>query len=181
MDSNPRLVVESVTPPAFRNGIRRDRSGLCEGPQMRLQVVGGRPRAFSGQPAPATGLDRPARLSGSEIAHHGLVDALEWFDLAPGHIRWHPVGVEGTVESRFQHCEDSVGGRLAGAPRVCGWSVAVRLQRTPLGWVASLLCQRFKRSAVSFSTWIEEGIQASNRYSVPCTATGFFSAWISAR
>jgi hypothetical protein len=58
--------------------------------------------------------------------------------------------VEGTVESRFQHCEDSVGGRLAGAPRVCGWSVAVRVQRTPLDWVASLLCQRFKRSVVSF-------------------------------
>jgi hypothetical protein len=65
-------------------------------------------------------LDQPARLSGSEIAHHGPVDALEWFDLAPGHIRWHPVGVEGTVGSRFQHCEESVGGRLAGAPRVCG-------------------------------------------------------------
>ena len=63
--------------------------------------------------------------------------------------------MEGKVESRFQHCEDSVGGRLAGAPRVCGWSVAVRLQRTPLGWVASLLCQRFKRSVVSLSTWIE--------------------------
>ena len=72
MDSNPRLVVESVTPPAFRNGIRRDRSGLCEGPQMRLQVVGGRPRAFSGQPAPATGLDQPAHLSGSEIAHRSV-------------------------------------------------------------------------------------------------------------
>jgi hypothetical protein len=147
MDSNPRLVVESVTPPAFRNGIRRDRSGLCEGPQMRLQVVGGRPRAFSGQPAPATGLDRPARLSGSEIAHHGLVDALEWFDLAPGHIRWHPVGVEGTVESRFQHCEDSVGGRLAGAPRVCGWSVAS--ERPWAGWRACCASDLNGRRSVS--------------------------------
>lgn len=50
MDSNPRLVVESVTPPAFRNGIRRDRSGLCEGPQMRFRSLAGALGRFRDNP-----------------------------------------------------------------------------------------------------------------------------------
>ena len=80
------------------------------------------------------GIDQPAGLRGGEIAHHRLVDALERFHLAPGGVGGDAVGVERAVESRLQHGEDPVGGRLAGAAGVLvvGGFASGRLGRHPL-------------------------------------------------
>jgi len=97
--------------------------------------------------------------------------------------------MESTIERGFEHRQDAVGSRLAGAASILvvrGFAGG-RLDRHTLLADALGLGGKLVASpvdAIGGSTWMAPRsgrIQASNTYLAPCTAAGLFSAWISAR
>src|ERR1700726_4171001 len=65
-----------------------------------------------------TYIDQPPAFSNAHVAYNGLIDSPKRLDLPPGTVADNSIRMKGAIECRLQHREDSVGGRLAGAPGI---------------------------------------------------------------